>query len=510
MAAVRSTPTPSGCTKQVAVIGAGISGITSAGHLLRHGLKVVLFERSSIAGGVWHYDPRSALEPPYPNEKPPTPDGYGSGVNGTKYQSLEANDNFETTSLAHAPPSPCYKGLRNNVPTSLMRSTLMSWSPGTEEFVSQDLIEKYIQDLALHTGVQEHILYDMSVESVAKSTNSSAPKWTIRTRTLRKTGSAPEFLARQWDDFDAVVVASGHYHEPRIPDLPGLSAWKQKFPDNVMHSKQYRKPDVFKDKTVLIIGAGVSSLDIARELGSVAKKTYQSVRGGSFDLPATLLPENAERVGKIEKFVLNESADTTSSPRPGEVVLKDGRVLTDIDVIILGTGYLTSYPFLGPTLQSPYTEAESADDKVIITSDGCVTHNLHHDIFYIPDPSLLFVGVPYHVSTFSFFDFQAEVVARVLSGKARLPSQEVMRSTYEKRKMDVVGGSKNFHSLLLRETEYIDEILAWVNGEARKLGVEEMEGVDGDWRARVLDPVGKEGVPGVVDRVQGAVGLTTA
>jgi MFS transporter, ACS family, pantothenate transporter len=38
---------------QVAVIGAGISGILTAAHLHREGLHVQVFERSSAAGGVW-------------------------------------------------------------------------------------------------------------------------------------------------------------------------------------------------------------------------------------------------------------------------------------------------------------------------------------------------------------------------------------------------------------------------------------------------------------------------
>lgn len=38
----------------VAVIGAGISGVAAAAYLLRQGLNVTVFERSSVAGGVWH------------------------------------------------------------------------------------------------------------------------------------------------------------------------------------------------------------------------------------------------------------------------------------------------------------------------------------------------------------------------------------------------------------------------------------------------------------------------
>lgn len=37
----------------VAVIGAGISGVVSAGHLLANGFKVTVFERGQAAGGVW-------------------------------------------------------------------------------------------------------------------------------------------------------------------------------------------------------------------------------------------------------------------------------------------------------------------------------------------------------------------------------------------------------------------------------------------------------------------------
>lgn len=39
--------------KHVAVIGAGISGVTAAGHLLAAGVQVTVFERNHAAGGVW-------------------------------------------------------------------------------------------------------------------------------------------------------------------------------------------------------------------------------------------------------------------------------------------------------------------------------------------------------------------------------------------------------------------------------------------------------------------------
>ena len=52
-------------------------------------------------------------------------------------------------------------------------------------------------------------------------------------------------------DFDAVVVASGHYHAPRIPDIPGLAESKAKWPSRIQHSKAYRRPSGFEDKVGL-------------------------------------------------------------------------------------------------------------------------------------------------------------------------------------------------------------------------------------------------------------------
>ncbi|KAF7536997.1 hypothetical protein G7054_g4119 [Neopestalotiopsis clavispora] len=433
----------------VAVIGAGISGITSAAHLLRQGIKPTVFERSSQVGGVWHYDDRVANEPDYPNIRAPQPT-QGHLITSQAKTSTVKSKSFEDVSVEHAPPGP-HTGFRQ---------------PGC--------IDQYIRDLSIYSGANEHVLFDTSVDSITKDIKSG--KWVVRTRTLRKTGSDYEFLGRRWE-FDAVIVASGHYHEPKIPDLPGLKEWKERHPESISHSKRYRSPEPFKDKTVFVIGAGVSSLDIVRESNAVAKKVYQSSRDGQFDIPASLLPPGAERVGGIEKFVPYEDSAA------GDVVLQDGTVLTGVDAIVLGTGYITSYPFLGP-LQDPSVPTEEADNNIVVSKDGLTTHNLHKDIFYIPDPTLIFVGVPYYTSTFSLFDFQAEVASRFLAGKVSLPNQEILRQEYNERKAGLVEGNKTFHSLMRKEVPYMNGILEWVNAEAQRLGHEPMRGVDDRWLER--------------------------
>lgn len=464
--------------KSVAVVGAGISGVSSAAHLLRHGFEVVVFERSDVAGGVWHFDPRRDKDPEYPAAEPSeAPPGV---TNGWRAQGNRGSEEDEDVALAHAPPGPCYEGLMNNVPTSMMKSTLLRWPEGTPDHVTHREIEAYVQTLARETGSHDVTLYNTRVEEAVKGPGGD--KWSVRSRTLVKSEKGGfSFEERDWT-FDAVVVAAGHYHVPLIPHAPGLAEWKQKFPGRVMHSKSYRYPHAFEGQNVLLVGAGVSSLDIAKELDGLAGKTYQSSRGGTFDLDPSLLPGNSERVAGLRSFRLDEGKTLEvedGAPVPGTVHLADGRILQDIHQVIVASGYQTTYPFL-KGLESETVPVEQADDSLIITADKCVTHNLHKDIFYIKDPSLSFVGVPYYTSTFSMFDFQAEVVARVYSGLATLPSEEAMRAEYAARKAQGARG-KAFHSLIQNQVPYMEEVLGWVNTGVGERGVAKMKGVDEDW-----------------------------
>lgn len=45
--------------KRVGVIGAGVSGVAAAAYLKAAGLEVTIFERSSVAGGVWYVSRKS-------------------------------------------------------------------------------------------------------------------------------------------------------------------------------------------------------------------------------------------------------------------------------------------------------------------------------------------------------------------------------------------------------------------------------------------------------------------
>ncbi|KLU86316.1 thiol-specific monooxygenase [Magnaporthiopsis poae ATCC 64411] len=142
-----------------------------------------------------------------------------------------------------------------------------------------------------------------------------------------------------------------------------------------------------------------------------------------------------------------------------------------------------------------------------MTAVGIVHHNLHKDMFYIPDPTLAFVGVPYYNSTFSFFDTQAQVVARVFAGEVALPARAEMEAEFDarwrvKKKKGVQVGDKikevdevenpeaaplwgkKFHSLLGLDEAFTDELLAWVNPQVEAAGGTPVTGPDEAWRAR--------------------------
>ncbi|KAF1847961.1 dimethylaniline monooxygenase [Cucurbitaria berberidis CBS 394.84] len=412
-------------TKRVAVIGAGISGVVAAAHLKKEGLDATY--------------------------------------------------------------RPCYVGLKNNVGTRLLETTLNKFPTGTEDFVTHDVLKDYIQDTAAKTGVNDITQYDTEVKHVSKE----GAKWIVETATLHSDDAGRTSRKSSKTEFDAVVVASGHYHAAKVPNTPGLTDWKRAWPDRVNHSKRYRTPKEYQGKNFLLVGGSVSATDIARELGPIANNIYQSHRNGTFDLSPNLLPENATRVGEILSYDSPSNGTQTgplaaSDAIPATITLKSGEKLCDIHHVILCTGYQITLPFL-PHLHSDETPVDAANDELIVTN-GSQFHNLHKDIFYINDPTLTFVGVPFFTATFTLFEFQAMVVAKVLSGQAKLPSKEAMRAEYDERVREK-GYGKAFHSLRDREADYVKELLAWVNRDIEEIGGKRLDGHTDTWHVAKLEQV---------------------
>ncbi|CAG9947976.1 unnamed protein product [Clonostachys rosea f. rosea IK726] len=444
---------PFGPNIRVAVIGSGISGISTAAHLLRQGVKVTVFERSGEPGGIWNYKETPSPGPSYPSVRP-SADDYSylaphhetkgmSGFSAGQDAVCHANESRNGESF-FAPSSACYAGLYTNIPTSLMYPSLKSWPEETPNLVPHSAVNGFLQTLSAEFGVNRVTEYWTRVESAVK--NQDGQGWRLLTEMPVTDKASNEVVEKSWE-FDAVVVASGHYNLPRVPDIPGLAELKGLYPGRVIHSKQYRRPEAYRDSAVLIVGGGVSAMDISRELSHTAASVTQSTRGGDFDLPERLIPKSVRRVAGISKFSwATDSVDLGQSHRNGpiNVTLSDGSELRGLDHVILATGYLFSFPFL-PQFHSDETPAAAVDSATLVGTEGDMVHNLYKDMFYIDDPTLVFVGLPYHVVTFSTFDYQAQIAARVLSGLSSLPSGTQMRSEYDQR-VKASGFGLRFHS----------------------------------------------------------------
>ena len=108
-------------------------------------------------------------------------------------------------------------------------------------------------------------------------------------------------------------------------------------------------------------------------------------------------------------------------------------------------------------------------------------HNLYRDVFYIPDPTLAFVGISVNTSAFSFFEYQSISVARVFSGKARLPDPQSQRVALDK--VVTSKGKGKFRHFLgpAGERAYVRDTVEWINRDAATLGASTIERPSAAW-----------------------------
>lgn len=108
-------------------------------------------------------------------------------------------------------------------------------------FRHHSVIRGYIEDLLNRNGYQGLVEYNTTVERAVKE----GAKWIL---TLRRAGGEHDYW---WTEtFDALVVASGHYAVPYVPDIPGLKEFAMKNPGSVEHTKQYRGPEKYRGKVL--------------------------------------------------------------------------------------------------------------------------------------------------------------------------------------------------------------------------------------------------------------------
>lgn len=83
----------------------------------------------------------------------------------------------------------------------------------------------------------------------------------------------------------ALVVATGIMSNPQVPRFRG----HERFRGRIAHSVEYRRPDPYAGRRVLVVGAGNSGAEIASELGKTGVDVTLAVRSGANVVPLRVL-----------------------------------------------------------------------------------------------------------------------------------------------------------------------------------------------------------------------------
>ncbi|CAL5066628.1 unnamed protein product [Urochloa decumbens] len=377
--------------KKVCVVGAGMSGLAAARELRHEGLAVTVMEQRSDVGGQWLYDPRTDADDPLGAAVPVK-------VHGSMYASvrlISARECMGFSDFQFVPrPGAAGRDARR--------------FPGRRE------VYCYLKDFCAAFGLADAVRLDTRILHVAvappgEEARGGEVRWMVRSVHVEPDGSEDGVAAEEV--FDAVVVANGHYSQPRLPKIQGMEEWSRR----QLHSHSYRVPDPYHDEVVVIVGCGDSGLDIALDLSGVAKEVHLSAKSVE---AATATPAVSRMLANHAGMRLHPQIDRLCED--GQVVFADGSCVA-ADTVIYCTGYRYSFPFL-----------DTAGAVAVDAGGGRVGPLYEHTFPPALAPSLSFVGVPMRVFAPWFFEAQARWVALVLAGKAALPPEaEMMRAVEE-------------------------------------------------------------------------------
>lgn len=296
--------------------------------------------------------------------------------------------------------------------------------------------KQYIQNYLSTHGIDRLLSFNTTVEDVTRIPPvkpSTLPRWSL---TLRRHDSIRNVDEWWQDDFDALVIATGHYSVPFIPAVPGLEKYMERFPEKVFHSKSYRSATAFRGKRVLVVGNSASGHDVSSILATEVKSPlYQSRRSKS------RWDGDSPPPGIAWKPIISRY-----DPDSGAIHFADDTLLEgdEVDFVIYCTGYKPSFPWWNSKVNGGDLWDYHANRLI-----GSYQHT-----FFEAHPTLGLIGMP-RTLTFRSFEYQAVALARVFAGRNRspLPSQREMKRWEFERDHVCRREGRKFHDV------------PWENGE---------------------------------------------
>jgi cation diffusion facilitator CzcD-associated flavoprotein CzcO len=317
------------------------------------------------------------------------------------------------------------------------------------DFPSHRQLLAYFTDYARAFRLAPYIRLGAHVE---QCTLGADGRWTVRVAANGET---------RVELFDSLLVCSGHHREAFVPDYPGT------FTGTIVHSSAYKRPDPFRGQRVLVVGAGNSAVDVAVDVSRLAARTALSMRAGTYFIPKLMFGRPTDvgyafwrskmprpllqaalklwlrlTVGRWEDYGLQAPTGAPLEQHPtlnsGVLdALRHGRLVArrgieryngnavrfteggeeEFDVIIMGTGFRTSFPFL---------------PGWVADWDPARTPPLYLKMMHPTVPSLFFIGLFQPLGCiWRLADYQARIAALQISGRLTRPADIEARIRHE-------------------------------------------------------------------------------
>ncbi len=379
--------------KRIAIIGAGPSG-TAALRAFQSAAtqgaeipEIVCYEKQDDWGGLWNYTWRTGL------------DEYGEPVHCSMYRYLWSNGPKEGLEFA------------DYTFEEHFGKPIASYPP-------REVLRDYVIGRMEKADVRRWCRFRHPVRWVTYDEASGL--FTVTAQDLRSN--------RMYDEkYDHVVVASGHFSTPNVPDFEGLSG----FNGRVLHAHDFRDALEFKDKDILIIGTSYSAEDIGSQCWKYGCK---SVTVSHRTAPMGFeWPDNWKEVPLLTKVEKNTC------------FFKDGST-TEVDAIILCTGYQHHFPFL-------------PDDLRLKTANRLATADLYKGVVWVNNPKLFYLGMQDQWFTFNMFDAQAWWVRDAILGRLEIPSDKSLLIADVEKRVTAEDAGENDYDAIRYQGDYTQELI---------------------------------------------------
>jgi trimethylamine monooxygenase len=341
---------------KVAIIGSGPCGLS----LLRafqqaeeKGQKIpeiVCYEKQENWGGLWNYSWRTGS------------DQYGDPIPNSMYRYLWSNGPKECLEFADY-------------------SFDEHFNQPIPSFPPREVLYDYILGRAKKANIKKYIQFSTTVTEAKFNGNQ------FEVSVLNKKDNTITS-----DNYDYLIVASGHFSVPYIPEYEGMKS----FPGRILHGHDFRDAEEFRNKDVVVLGSSYSAEDIALQCYKYGAK---SVTIGYRHNPMGFKwPDGMKEVHYLDRLEGNKA------------IFKDGHE-QNADAIILCSGYLHHFPFLDESLR-------------LKTVNRLYPPKLYKGVVWQNNHKLMYLGMQDQFHTFNMFDCQAWFARDVIMGKIKMPTDE--------------------------------------------------------------------------------------